>query len=744
MPDSSIEIILQPDNHSRIVVVIHEESPGTLALLTKEEAQEYGESPYQLLEGERYEYELPPGYSLERSPLVQPSRIRPHNGRILTNTSVGLLELDVLYRETAVGKLQLEICSAKTGYRTDYRKMLEAITRQCSDLLLRHSSPVSQRLTTDRAREPETLYQRFLYIDAVIRSEEFANALRRIVSLPARRWETTEKRKEIYAIRRVTRSIARQLREGSGRVSPQSDPASPARWETLPHKVTVTDKQECTDIPENRFVKHLLESFLQVCLAVYRNPRAGVKLRKEALAGSERISRQLSLPFFQGLSTPDTLPLNSTVLQRKEGYRELLRYYLTADMAAGLSWNAADEVYKGGKRDVALLYEYWLFFKFMELMEEVFGIRPSPVADLIVPTGNRLELTLKKGELKVIAGVFTRENRSLHIEFSYNRTFSGNKSYPEAGSWSREMRPDYTLSFWPESLTKAEAERTEQITHLHFDAKYKVESYRAQPKETERQEAVISAHYTRADLLKMHAYKDAIRRTAGAYILYPGTEKQVFRSFRELLPGVGAFAVSPANDDYTGLKQFLLDVAGHLLNRASQREHYAHHTFRIFREAPAPALYSKLPVDNGMEFPGTTFVLVGYYTSKAHLQWILTNRLYNVRAGSLPLCYQTTTVTYLLLHGKGEALTSRIYRLEAGEPRMVSGVYLKKKEFPSSRLYAYYLCYSLRGDETVEEAFGNVAWDITRLTAYPGGGRTIAPFTVTLEELTRVARETAP
>jgi predicted component of viral defense system (DUF524 family) len=28
--------------------------------------------------------------------------------------------------------------------------------------------------------------------------------------------------------------------------------------------------------------------------------------------------------------------------------------------------------------------------------------------------------------------------------------------------------------------------------------------------------------YKNADLLKMHAYKDAIRRTGGAYVLYPG------------------------------------------------------------------------------------------------------------------------------------------------------------------------------------------------------------------------------
>ena len=35
-----------------------------------------------------------------------------------------------------------------------------------------------------------------------------------------------------------------------------------------------------------------------------------------------------------------------------------------------------------------------------------------------------------------------------------------------------------------------------------------------------------AGNYKRADLLKMHAYRDAIRRSAGAYVLYPGSEKE--------------------------------------------------------------------------------------------------------------------------------------------------------------------------------------------------------------------------
>ena len=92
------------------------------------------------------------------------------------------------------------------------------------------------------------------------------------------------------------------------------------------------------------------------------------------------------------------------------------------------------------------------------------------------------------------------------------------------------MRTDYTLSIWPGEISIDQAEREDLIVHIHFDAKYRVNKIdlgvddsmndeqmsEALLNEKKEQEEGI---YKRADLLKMHAYKDAIRRTSGAYIL---------------------------------------------------------------------------------------------------------------------------------------------------------------------------------------------------------------------------------
>lgn len=91
--------------------------------------------------------------------------------------------------------------------------------------------------------------------------------------------------------------------------------------------------------------------------------------------------------------------------------------------------------------------------------------------------------------------------------------------------------------------------------------------------------------YKNADLLKMHAYKDAIRRTGGAYILYPGSEALNRQGFHEIIPGLGAFPVRPSktNDGTGALKAFILAVIDHFINRTSQREKLAYHTFDIFK-----------------------------------------------------------------------------------------------------------------------------------------------------------------
>lgn len=748
----SIPVILY--DGKTIQVEVYADAHGTLEEIDHQQASENGESPYQLREGAGYEYRLTEGYEMRKSEIVRPSKIDPSRGRLLTNIYVGSLKIEILRNGEETGVVTLEIVSVKTGYRNDYRRMLEEITVRCADLLLKQSSVINQSFTVDATRDPQTLYQRFAFVDSLIRSGHFADALHRINSMPVRRWEEMEEQRDICNIRRAGRSVIRQTVSAGNRTVLPSGHSLSGQFSSLPGKVNVRGKTETTDVPENRFIHYVLETFMQFCLSVYNHPQAGSRLKHDAWASSEILARYLSLPVLKGTSSLDFLPLHSPALQRREGYREVLQAYLMFDMAASLVWQGGDDVYKGGKRDVARLYEYWLFFKLLDLLEEVFGIKPREISDIIEATDRNgehlLELKLKSGRQLMIDGTFSTNNRNLHIEFYYNRTFSDSSRYPDGGSWTAKMRPDYTLSIRPEGLTAEEAEKRELIVHIHFDAKYRVDNTKALfPEEIdldEEKEEQTRGNYKRADLLKMHAYKDAIRRTAGAYVLYPGDGKRAFRSFHEILPGLGAFAVSPVHDDHTVLKEFLLDVVHHFLDRASQRELYSLHTFDTFNREPGPALHEPIPeryVAGQVEHPHTTYVLVGYYKDENHLRWILKNKLYNLRTdsdqGSLQLSNETTGAAYLLLHGSGTTHTNLIFRLVSGGPRVISAEQLRKKDYPSvsGKLRPYYIGFSLESAETICGEFGNVEWEVSKLKGYQPGRRSAVPFVVTVEEMMR-------
>src|SRR6185369_6099419 len=187
------------------------------------------------------------------------------------------------------------------------------------------------------------------------------------------------------------------------------------------------------------------------------------------------LGEYLGNPLFCEISPPVTLPLNSPVLQRKEGYRDVLRVWLMFNLAAQLPWDGGDTVYDAGKRDVATLYEYWVFFQLLDIVREKFSIAQPELNSLIGQTGDKVGLKLRQGSHVALQGVYEHPTRKLQVELSYNRTFSGKQNYPDGGSWTRSLRPDYTLTIWPAGIKQEDAEEQELIVHVHFDAKYKIE-----------------------------------------------------------------------------------------------------------------------------------------------------------------------------------------------------------------------------------------------------------------------------
>ena len=579
-----------------LILEIKGDVENTLFEISDEDVMQYGEAKIQLKEGCSYEYQFSEETikfkeGSKKNTIVSHSKFGKHKGTINPNIFVGTHSLEIENYSTL---LPIEVRSVKSEYRSDYRYMLESITERCTDLIMQIDSPINQHFKTNFDTDSQTLYQRFSFVKSLIDSLEFEEAIQKIVSNPTTKWEEEHEEKDIRRIRRFNQKNIRQLVTKSNRMDLSRDHYLNKSFglKSIPTKIDSTRKIESIDTAENRFIKYALEEFLFFC------ENCEVKFEKYSTAKFEskllvtKISTLLNQTFFKQISRPTSLKLNSPVLQRKSGYREVLNAWLKFDLAAKLIWHGGDNVYDAGKKDIATLYEYWLFFKLLELFNEVFDIEPKSIEELIQYDKGQLSLNLKQGTAIAMKGVYKSPSRNLNIQFSYNRSFGGGKTYPNPGSYTTTLRPDYTLSIWPEEITEVkDAEKTELITHIHFDAKYKVKNFyelisKSKDEELSEQEnkelideeseEVKKGTFKNQDLLKMHAYKDAIRRTGGAYVLYPGEGKnEPFRGFHELIPGLGAFVVKPnkGNKDKEHLKTFIKKIIANFIDKASQREY---------------------------------------------------------------------------------------------------------------------------------------------------------------------------
>lgn len=723
---------------------IEEEKEDTLLVISDEDVIEYGEAKYQLLEGCNYEYQFSDESitfkkreESSKNLIIYHSKFGNNKGSISPNIYVGTHTLEI---EGSPILLPIEVRSVKSSYRQDYRFMLESICEKCTDLIMQIDSPINQNFETNYDSDSQTLYQRFSFVKSIIGSLEFEEALQKIISNPTTKWEEEFEEKDIRSIRRFNQKTTKQLATRNNRLELGDDHSSYNIYglSSIPTKIYETRKAESTDTSENRFIKHSLEEFLFFCENCELKFGKYSTAKTEANALATKLSSLLNQSFFKEISRPSSLKLNSPVLQRKSGYREVLNAWLKFDLAAKLIWKGGENVYAAGKKDIATLYEYWLFFTLLDLLKEVFHIEPKSISQLIQFDNGQLSLTLKQGTAIALQGIYKSHSRNLNIQFSYNRSFGGGKIYPDAGSYTTTLRPDYTLSIWPAEIIEAKvAEKEELITHIHFDAKYKVNNFyslisRSIEEElteqeniellNEEAEEVKKGTFKNQDLLKMHAYKDAIRRTAGAYVLYPGEgEDAPFRGFHELIPGLGAFVIKPNNNgaDKEHLKTFLNKVISNFTDRASQRDHAAVKIQEIHKSAKSEydILNEPLPeyINNKKLIPSEIFVLLGYYKNESHLNWIKQKGLYNVRYNDrYSLQSNDLAAQYLLLYSKNQTQTNLFFKLKKNEAKIYSKSELKSLlNYPTIPSQNTYLVFSL--EEAIEKEFDEIKIDLTKI-----------------------------
>ncbi|MDB4318827.1 DUF2357 domain-containing protein [Akkermansiaceae bacterium] len=514
------------------------------------------------------------------------------SGSFTVINHLGLSALEILSEEgEGLLTVPLEFISSKLDFDTEYRRMTEDIANFCEQLLLSWDAPTSLTFSASHEEEARLILEQFLFLRHFLTDERLGRLLEMIARNP---------HSQLEQIR--TWTPAAMVRS----TQHLSDPQGMLRdWQhsggrPTPGQALEVRKEDKRDTPPNRFLKFALNSFRRICHEVAETGGEHSQTGNEARALLDRLDGILARRFFRNLGPLSRLPLDNQTLQKGEGYREILQAWILTRAAASLNWDGQQDSYEGSSRDVATLYEYWIFLKLHKLLEDFPGMIRKDGSGLpesfIKDADGGIKLNLKSGKHSLSRFILEAGTEgALCIDLHYERTFTSNKQANSGASYSRNFRPDYTLSIYPESFDdEQKALAAGQASHLHFDAKYRAEKLATifgedeEDLTSEKTSGKASGNYKRADLLKMHTYNDALRQTIGSYVLYPGDgDKTEMKKFHEIAPGVGAFVMKPGNEEcLEALSGFLGDIFTHQRSQFTQFRYLADTNFTTHRNPP--------------------------------------------------------------------------------------------------------------------------------------------------------------
>jgi predicted component of viral defense system (DUF524 family) len=469
--------------------------------------------------------------------------------------SVGFFDLPHLGR--------VEVVSGKWS-RRDFDAMLANLTDIASALPFRGGEPAALPYDRSLSNRKDLLYSAFVYLrhvlseDSALSDERLLPALNAVLADPHRRLVQERVLVSLERARGIDPRTLERLGSDSGPMTHAAGrqaetPVARMMRGRLPERVEESRSFSTLDTAENRFVKSFLQSadaildqMEESCLQEKIPDPFAHRIVSECRYLRRRLAPILRHRMWEEVGSMIHLPASSTVLQRRRGYRQVFQCFSRLRLAARVPLNRELVRRLLESRNIAELYEIWCYFTMVRAVEKILG-RPS-WADS--PSRRSTHLVIRQ-EFQVL----WPDGTSL----SYNRRF-----HPSSrSSYSALLRPDITLEI-PKGDNAG--------LHL-FDAKFRLDSLSRLLDEIGSGELSDDrGAFQKADLHKMHAYRDAIPEARSVWVLYPGTEARFFStdfttwdgaaSPPEMPEGVGALPLIPGSQALVFLRQVLASVLG--------------------------------------------------------------------------------------------------------------------------------------------------------------------------------------
>ena len=488
-------------------------------------------------------------------------------GTLNFRSYVGKSFLDVRKDNINSIKVPIEVRSKKIDYFNQYSAMIADLSQHALSLIFEVNSPLYQEFDLD-FREKETYYEDFMFLEYLFREDNLPSIFEYLSKNLHSQLRNNVETVPVSFASNVNQNTLKNIVSKPNKLSKSNadllivdklNGYIPSELEQVKH-------EDVIDIPENRFFKYFLELIENLVEKLLKSSKEGY-VNDKLLSFRDEISYFLSSKFFSHISPMDYVPFNSQILQKKEGYREIFQYFLMLEFSFRLSWDEVNSQFKGFEKKLSELYEYWCYFKILKVLNDL-SAKKINFEDVFEINKDNWSITIKKGVQSAKKFKLFIHDHEIDVKLFYNLRFSDKSQYK---SYSLAFKPDYTLLI---SIG-------EHKHYIHFDAKYRSEleiidfynkievSNKDLDKEIDERDSLEEKdrNFKDGDIYKMHTYKDSILKTEGSYVLYPGNKTKRFYESDLIIPSVGAFSLTPGNDDIeeNNLEIFIKEVLKTLL-----------------------------------------------------------------------------------------------------------------------------------------------------------------------------------
>jgi len=360
-----------------------------------------------------------------------------------------------------IGNINLRVVNRKIT-DTLYDSMLGYITDKYADLIFSFNTSVGLEYQKDKAGE-DILYIQLLFLkryllDSTPNLDEITGL---ILARPHRRIATDTRRCLIDEMDHFDVGLCLGLFSGHGKMAVLgeghpllSSPLARMLYQRTgdnyyPSEAMKIMKYHSFDTNENRFVKHFLQEMLrridaiEDALGASRGSYLNPDIRNSARLLKQKLRYFLSDPRWAEVGQMNLVPAQSTVLQRRDGYRHLFRLYSLLQLATRYQFRLEDFRSLIEIKDVPTLFEYWCFFLVKDILDRKF--RQKGIA-IIVPHSEKEQVVREGVEIAYEGDIALVYNASCRGSGGIDPEHAGMSGYHPSESYSHSLRPDTLMA----------------------------------------------------------------------------------------------------------------------------------------------------------------------------------------------------------------------------------------------------------------------------------------------------------